>query len=118
MDVAVNLFVLVLMVFIIWWFWLAKPKILRAEGRRVEILVADGVYTPAHIEAPVGQPLTLAFLRKDASPCAAHVVFDEASLSRELPLDEVVEVSLTPSQPGEIPFTCDMGMYRGSVRVK
>ena len=51
----VNLAGIIAIVLIIWWFWLRQPKMLRARGAGpIEILVKDGVYSPARIEVPVG----------------------------------------------------------------
>lgn len=112
-----NVAGLVLIAFIVWWFWLAKPKLLRAGSGVIEITVADGVYTPARIEVAAGKPITLRFLRKDPSPCAEKVLFDDFGISRDLPLNEPLEVTLTPVAPGEYEFTCQMRMYRGRLVV-
>jgi len=112
--VLINLLGLLLIVLIVWWFWLAKPKAAQAAASGViEITVADGVYAPARIEVPAGKPVTLRFLRKDPSPCAEKVLFDDLGISRDLPLNEPLDVVLTPGTPGEIEFTCQMRMYRG-----
>jgi plastocyanin domain-containing protein len=114
-HIIVNLAAVVLIGLIIWWFWIAKPKLSRAQSDVVDILVDNGVYTPARIEVPVGRPTILRFLRKDASPCAEKVLFDELGISADLPVDDTRDVVVTPEQPGEYEFTCQMRMYRGSL---
>ena len=101
-----------------WWFWLVKPAARRAEGGVIEVLVADGVYTPARIEVSTGQPVRLRFLRKDPSACAEKVVFADLDVSADLPLGESVEVTVVPPRPGEYAFTCQMQMYRGALIVR
>ena len=115
----VNLGGMALMGLIVWWFWLSKPRA-RAVGTDapVEVLVADGVYTPARIEVPAGRPVTLRFIRRDPSPCAEKVLFDALGISAELPLNEPVDMTITPPEPGEYEFTCQMRMYRGSLVVR
>lgn len=99
---------------IIWWFWLSQPKTFAAAGDApVDVLVENGVYTPARIEAISGKPITLRFLRRDPSPCAEQVRFDELGVSAELPIGKPRDVTVTPSGPGEYEFTCQMRMYRG-----
>ncbi|TAM45238.1 MAG: cupredoxin domain-containing protein [Gammaproteobacteria bacterium] len=99
---------------IVWWFGLSRPKAQRAAGAGpLEVLVDNGVYTPASIEVAAGKPVTLRFLRKDPSPCAEKVLFDELGVSADLPLDKPVTVTVTPAKPGEYEFTCQMRMYRG-----
>ncbi len=99
--------------FIVWWFWLSTPKAQTvAGGLPVDILVDAGVYTPARIEVAAGKPVTLRFLRKDPSPCAEQVRFDDLGISAELPIGKPYTVTLTPAA-GEHEFTCQMRMYRG-----
>jgi plastocyanin domain-containing protein len=117
-DLVVNALAIAAAAFIVWWFWLSKPKSARAQSGIIEILVDNGVYTPARIEVPAGQPVTLRFIRKDASPCAEKVLFNDFSLGRDLPLNTPVDITLTPEAPGEYAFTCQMQMYRGALVVK
>jgi len=115
----VNFAGLILVGLIVWWFWLSRPKAQRAVGPQpIEIIVADGVYAPARIEVPVGQSVTLRFLRKDPSPCAQKVIFDALGISSDLPIDKPQELILTPDKAGEYEFTCEMGMYRGKLVVR
>ena len=113
--IGVNLAAVVLIALIVWWFWLSKPKAVSAAGPVLEVLVEGGVYTPSRIEARVGQPLTLRFLRKDASPCAEKVVFSELGLSADLPLNQPLELTVTAPAAGRYSFTCQMQMYRGEL---
>lgn len=114
----INLAGILLIALIVWWFWLSKPKIARASSQSIEITVDNGVYTPSRIEVPVGQEVTLVFVRKDPSPCAEQVVFRDFNLSYTLPINSKTAIKLTPSQTGEFEFTCQMQMYRGSLVVK
>lgn len=111
----VNVAGLALLVFIVWWFWLSRPASRKAAGGVIDILVDHGVYTPARIEVPANQPVTLRFLRQDASPCAEKVEFDALGISEDLPLGKPREVHLPPLPAGEVEFTCQMKMYRGTL---
>ncbi len=111
----VNIAGLALIAFIVWWFWLARPRAVRCAARPgpIEVRVADGVYTPAVIEVPAGRPVTLRFLREDPSPCTEQVLFDALGVAVSLPVGQPRDVTLTPPRPGEYEFTCQMRMYRG-----
>ncbi len=101
---------------IVWWFWLYRPRAQRASGSQpIEVLVSDGVYTPARIEVPAGKPVTLRFLRRDPSPCAEKALFDSLGVSADLPVGKPLDVTVTPPQAGEYEFTCQMRMYRGKL---
>ncbi len=118
-DLIINLAGFILIGLIVWWFWLYRSPAQRAAGTQpIEITVADGVYTPARIEVPVGKPVTLRFLRKDPSPCAEKVLFDELGVSADLPIGATVDITITPKQAGEYAFTCQMQMYRGMLVTK
>jgi plastocyanin domain-containing protein len=103
---------------IVWWFWLSKPKARRVVSDVVEIVVDGGVYTPARIEVAAGKPVTLRFLRKDPSPCAEKVLFDDLGIAADLPIGQPVEFVITPKETGEYAFTCQMQMYRGTLVVR
>ena len=114
----VNVAGLILAGLIVWWFWLSKPKTQRAANDVVDIVVDGGVYTPARIEVAAGQPVRLRFLRKDPSPCAEKVLFDDLGIAADLPIDQPVELTITPKEPGDYAFTCQMQMYRGTLVVR
>lgn len=71
-------------------------------------------YTPAQVQVPAGQPVTLRFTRTSDEGCGQQLVFPELGIRRDLPLGQVVPVTLD-SPRGEIRFTCGMDMYRGMV---
>ncbi len=118
--VVVNLGGLATIGLIVWWFWLAGPRkeSVAETGSVVDILVEDGLYTPARIPVVLGKPVTLRFLRKDPSPCAEKVIFSGLNVSTDLVLGKPQEIRLRPSKRGEFEFTCQMGMYRGLLVVK
>ena len=114
----INLAGLLLIGATIWWFWLYKPKdFVSASDGTITIVVQDGVYQPALIRLPINQPSTLRFIRKDKTPCAATVLFDDFDVSAELPLNQPVDIVLTPDKPGTFDFNCQMKMYKGQLQV-
>jgi len=118
MDLIVNLLALALMAFIVWWFWLSRAEVKQASASAViEVIVENGVYTPAHIEVPQGEVIRLSFERRDPSPCAEKVLFDGLDIALDLPLGEKQALQVGPLTPGEYGFSCQMQMYRGSLVV-
>ncbi|MDX2165271.1 MAG: cupredoxin domain-containing protein, partial [Gammaproteobacteria bacterium] len=84
--VLINISGLLLIFIIVSWFWLYKKTTLaKTISGTIEIKVKDGVYQPAIINASVNQPITLRFIRKDATPCAEFVVFDKLKINKQLP---------------------------------
>lgn len=113
-----NLFALSMIAAIIWWFWLSKPGLQKSSPNgSIDIVVENGVYTPAQIEVTRGAKVTLNFLRKDPNPCAEKVVFADLGISQDLVLNEVNSLALKLERAGVYIFTCQMGMYRGKLLV-
>ena len=112
-----NLSGLLLIAFIVWWFFLAKPKAKKVVNDTIDIIVKDGIYSPALIEAKQGSMLHLRFIREDTTPCSEIVVFDDFDVSAELPVNTPYEITLNLKEKGEFDFTCQMQMYRGKLVV-
>ena len=117
--ILVNGAGLVLIGFIIWWFWLYRPRpgVAAAPGQVVEIRVRDGVYDPAVVEATAGKGISLKFFREDETACSALVMFPELGIQKELPLGRAVVLRIVPEKAGAYVFQCQMGMYRGVLKV-
>lgn len=117
-EILVTLGGLLAISIIVRWFWLSAPRAVRAMPRQVvEIRVEGGAYQPAMLQVGAGTPLTLRFLRIDASPCVEKVVFASLNLSADLPLGRPQAVVLPPLATGTHEFTCQMGMVRGKLIV-
>lgn len=114
----VNIFGVLLIGLIVWWFWLYKPAAVTGAGNTFNVIVENGVYTPARLQLPANTAVAVQFLRKDKSPCAAMVQFPDLEISEELTVDKQVRVELPPLAKGEYPFTCQMQMYRGTLVVE
>ncbi|MBI5612211.1 MAG: cupredoxin domain-containing protein, partial [Gammaproteobacteria bacterium] len=92
-----NLAGLILLALVVWWFWFSKPKARVAAGAGpIDIVVDNGVYTPARIQVPTGRPVTLRFIRNDPSPCAEKVLFDDFGVAADLAVGKPTEITITP----------------------
>ena len=115
----IGLALIALIALIVWWFWLHKPeKAVDSSVESIMIVVNDGVYQPSRIKVAAGKKTRLQLFRKDASPCAASVLFPNVEVSEELPLEVNKSVDLPPMSPGEYPFHCPMKMYIGTLIVE
>lgn len=93
-----------------------KPAEKDAIDNEIGILV-KGRYTPEIIHVKAGEPVTLHFYRDEDADCTNEVVFESLGIRRRLPARETTTIVLTPSDTGEIPFSCGMGMIRGKLIV-
>ncbi len=115
----VNVIGLAVIALIAWWFWWPRERAGAVAGDGVvDIIVADGVYTPEQVTVAAGRALKLRFIRRDPSACAEQVVFADLGVSADLRMDRPTVVELPPLDAGRYGFTCQMGMYRGQVVVR
>ncbi|MGI8923326.1 MAG: efflux RND transporter periplasmic adaptor subunit [Fimbriimonadales bacterium] len=86
------------------------------KGPVVEITAAG--YRPDSITVEAGEPVTITFIRRTDQTCGTEIVFPDLKITKPLPLNKPVEVTLTPEKAGELRFTCGMDMLRGKVVVR
>jgi plastocyanin domain-containing protein len=72
-------------------------------------------FEPATVAVRAGRPARLTFIRTTDKTCATEVVFPSLNIKRALPLNQPVQIELTPTKSGEIAFACGMNMLRGAV---
>jgi len=116
--IVINVFGLLLIAVIIWWFWLYKTDGVSISDDEITIIVENGIYQPSRIKLPADQQTVINFLRKDASPCSATVQIPDFEITEELALNKITSVTLPPLDKGEFPFHCQMQMYKGTLLVE
>ncbi len=88
------------------------------EGSRVSVEVGSHGYTPSSVNAEAGKPLTLVFKRTTDEGCGDVLAIPSQDIRRDLPLNEEVAITFTPSEAGDLRFTCGMDMYDGTIVVQ
>lgn len=86
-------------------------------GEPIRLRISNRGYEPKLIEVKKGKPVKLAVFREDKENCGGEIVFPKLNIEKTLPVGEIVPVEFTPSESGEINFTCGMDMLRGKVIV-
>ena len=92
-------------------------NVVEAHTRTVKIRVDKNGFSPSSIEVEAGHKLNLVFNRADKNNCGSTVVLPKYKIRKTLPVGKDVIVSITPTEAGNISFTCGMGMYKGSLVV-
>jgi plastocyanin domain-containing protein len=95
----------------------ASAKVENAAPTEPVKITVSTSYEPKSIAVKTGQPVKLAFYRKDDKNCGGEVVFPKLNIKRELPVGETVLVEFTPQETGDLAFTCGMNMMRGKIVV-
>lgn len=121
-QVLVSLGGVGIILFIIWFFWLAPKEkttvTATSTGVQEVSVIVKGGYTPDIIVVKAGQPLRMRFTRQESSTCSEMVLFPDFNLNAKLPEGQEVPVEFTPDKPGEYGFQCQMGMLRGKLIVE
>lgn len=94
----------------------AKARKPASQTARVNITQMG--YEPATLRLKRGVPARITFVRMTDDTCATEVAFPSHGISRNLPLNQAVTISLNKMQAGEFNFTCGMGMHRGKLIVQ
>jgi plastocyanin domain-containing protein len=92
-------------------------NVVEAHTRTVKIRVDKDGFSPSSIDVEAGHKLNLVFTRADKNNCGNVVVFPKLKIRKTLPVGKDVIVSVTPTEAGNITFTCGMGMMKGSLVV-
>lgn len=87
-----------------------------AQEQILNMTVAYGTYQPKNLTVRKAIPVRWQIDGKDIAGCASSIVVPTLGIKKELtPGPNVIQ--FTPTQAGVIPFSCGMGMIRGSFTV-
>ena len=75
-------------------------------------------YKPDNLTVKAGSNITIHLKNNGGSGCTQAFTIPSLGLQKIVPLGQSDTVSFTaPSQPGQLPFMCSMGMYKGTINV-
>ena len=89
-----------------------------AKARVVEISVTEKGFEPNRIAVQKGEPLKLVVTRRTDQTCAKEITIPDESVRKLLPLNQAVEIELTPKKAGELTYACGMKMLTGVLVVR
>ena len=111
-----------LVAFVLWYFFFSARQTAAAVstsgGVQEVAITVKGGYSPDIIEVKKGQPVQLSFYHDEENSCSEELLMPDFSIRRDLPAFKTTLVELLPKEVGTFPFTCGMGMLRGSLVVK
>jgi membrane fusion protein, copper/silver efflux system len=93
------------------------PPAASSEAGVVNVTVDGTGFHPDRIQARAGEPITLAITRTTDETCGTEILMPALGIDRKLPLNEKVEITVTPTAKGEIAFACGMDMLKGTIVV-
>jgi len=108
-----------------WLVWVAAvagcagpPAKNAAPSGAIAIQVTEKGFEPAEIKVPSGRPVTLVVTRRTDKTCAKEFVMAAENIHKDLPLNQPVEITFTPSAAGELRYACGMDMISGKIVVE
>jgi hypothetical protein len=96
----------------------AAPAPVPVNGVQVlKIDATSGGYSPQSISAKAGVPTKVVFHTDNTRSCIVYTTFPSIGKQVVLPDSGDTEVDLGTLAAGEIPISCSMGMYTGTIVV-
>ncbi|MGH3821241.1 MAG: sulfite exporter TauE/SafE family protein [Pseudonocardiaceae bacterium] len=88
------------------------------DGKQVVMITAaTGYYSPSNVEVRAGVPTTLLIRSDNAQGCVRAFVIPSRNEQRILPTTGDTRIDLGVLQPGQLDYSCGMGMYTGTITV-
>jgi uncharacterized protein len=88
-----------------------------AATQTATINVRSNGYDPQVVQIKAGVPTKLNVVSDNVQSCARAFVIPALNLERVLPANGTETIDLPASPPGEIAFSCSMGMFTGVIQV-
>lgn len=82
------------------------------KAQEVRMTQGRAGYSPNVFTVKKGQPVKWIINSETSLTCAAYLIVPKYGISKSLHAGENI-ITFTPTEIGEIPFSCSMGMYRG-----
>ncbi len=82
-----------------------------------EIQIVSNGYSPNYIKVKKGQPVKLTLVSNNIYSCSLAFRIPSLGISKNLKPTDSQVIEFTPTEAGIIPFSCSMGMYRGTIEV-
>jgi plastocyanin domain-containing protein len=74
-------------------------------------------YSPKTLRVKAGVPVRWIITSESSFTCASSIVVPSLGIRTNLQKGENV-IEFTPTEKGSIPYSCSMGMYRGTILVE
>ncbi len=82
------------------------------DVQEVKMTQASSGYSPSTLTVEKGKKVKWVITSTNQFSCASSIVMPKYGISKNLVKGENI-IEFTPTETGEIPFSCSMGMYRG-----
>jgi uncharacterized protein len=88
-----------------------------AQEQTIRMTVTSSGYEPSKLTVKAGIPVRWEIDGQDVGGCTSGIVVPSLHIQKNLTQGENLITFTPPSKPGTIPFSCSMGMVRGTITV-
>lgn len=88
-----------------------------ATKQDYEIQILDSGYSPNYLKVKKGLPVKITLVSSNTQSCSLAFRIPSLGISKNLKPTDSQVIEFTPTEVGTIPFSCTMGMYRGTIEV-
>ncbi len=90
----------------------------QTANNEASVAITANGYNPDNVTVKAGSQVTLHLTNTGGGGCTQAFTIPSLGVQKIVPIGSSDTVAFTaPSQPGQIPFMCSMGMYRGVINV-
>jgi len=98
---------------------LAKPSAGKhAQTQVIPIEVTSAGFVPAQVKTKSMESIRLVVTRTTDRTCVKDIVLKDFGIRKPLPLNQPVEITFTPTKPGQYRYACAMNMVAGVIIAK
>ena len=94
-----------------------KQKAVVENGVQKIRITAEKGYSPKEFQLQKGIPAEITFHRVNPSGCYKEILFEDQGILEPLEVGVDKVISFTPTETGDLEFSCGMKMQKGSYTV-
>jgi sulfite exporter TauE/SafE len=96
----------------------ASPIYAALPVSTANLIIKEDGYTPRNLTVKAGSLVTLHLQNEGGTGCTQAFTIPSLGVQKIVPNGRAADLTFTaPNQPGQLPFMCSMGMYRGTINV-
>ena len=95
-----------------------NDKTANMPTQQATIIIGENGYSPTSFTIKTGTTINLTLKNTGGAGCTQSFTIPSLGLQKIIPLGTTNQLAfVAPTQEGDIPFMCSMGMYRGVIHV-
>jgi sulfite exporter TauE/SafE len=93
----------------------SDPAVSTEDGKQTVTITASTGYNPNRVQIRAGVPTTLVVHSENAEGCLRELTIPSRDVDKILPAQGDTRIDLGAVAPGQLAYSCGMGMYTGTI---